>query len=97
MTIALVGREEATYARGTNSVTDKEEFHRTVLAEAGDAYELERGARTVPISARTMHTFASAHNKVVWLLKVEGKVTGGPDIDDEYPIEVRPQNPWRRL
>jgi hypothetical protein len=96
LTILLVAREEATYARGTNSVTDKEEFHRTVVAETGDAYDLERGTRSVSIPARTMHSFTSAHNRVTWLVKVEGKVTGGPDIDEEYPIEVGPQNPWRR-
>jgi hypothetical protein len=90
LSITLIGREEATYRRGTSTSTDKEIFHRAEILSAADPYSIARGARTVTVPAGTMHSFSAPNNKVVWLLRVQGEVASGPDIDEEYPVEVRP-------
>jgi hypothetical protein len=37
-----------------------------------------------------MHSFESASNKIVWVLKVSGNVRRWPDVDLEFPIRVDP-------
>jgi hypothetical protein len=47
-----------------------------------------RGKTIVEIPAGTMHSFEAANNKIVWALKVEGKIDRWPDIDEEYRLNV---------
>ncbi|MCA9715484.1 MAG: DUF3592 domain-containing protein [Myxococcales bacterium] len=91
--LELVGQEESTYTRGTDTITDAEVFHRAELAAVpGDGRVMEGRAR-VELPRDTMHSFHGAHNRVVWLIKLEVDVDWWPDIEQEYEIGVEP---WRR-
>jgi hypothetical protein len=94
--ITLIGLEEARYSRGTDNVIEKSVFHDAVLAETGEGQPPD-GACTISIPPRSMHSFKSPHNAVLWLLKVEGRVAGAPDICDEYPLDVLPAEARRRF
>ncbi len=89
--ITLEGREEATYRRGTHTYTDRNVFIRFALLDTADRAEIETGHKSFPIPAGAMHTFEGRHNKVVWRLHIAGEVPRWPDIDDEYPMTLLPQ------
>ena len=92
----LEGREEATYRRGTQTSTDRSCFARLDLARVSARGELRTGTGTTALPIGTMHSFASANNKIVWSLRVKGEIEFWPDVDDEYPITVLPApNPNR--
>jgi len=86
----LEGREEATYRRGTDTVTEKEVFATITLVDTANGWEIPRGSATVPIPDDTMHTFTGASNKVVWELKVAGEIPRWPDVDQNFPVTIHP-------
>jgi hypothetical protein len=88
--IELVGREEATYRRGTDSRTDREVFAR--IEVANDASPIrEQGSAKVTIPADSMHSFDAPNNKIVWMVRVEGDIPNWPDSNDEFALTVLPQ------
>ena len=88
--ISLEGREEATYRRGTSSTTDKQTFAQVTLVESTRRLEIAGGTTRVALPAGTMHTFVAPHNKVLWVLKVEGEIARWPDVAEEFELVVRP-------
>jgi hypothetical protein len=90
LTISLIGREEASYQRGTTTHTDKHVFYEEVLLEK----DLLGGARAsevnITVPGQSMHSFSGQHNKVIWLLRVDGEIRWWPDVKDEYPVDVLP-------
>jgi hypothetical protein len=88
--IRLEGREEATYTRGTDSVTEKNVFRSLLVLDRNPFQGQPEGSAILKIPSGVMHSFAAKHNRVAWLLKVTGKVRFWPDIDLEFPLEVRP-------
>jgi hypothetical protein len=88
--IALEGREEATYRRGTNTHTDKEVFARIQLTDTTDPFAMQSGSAKLMLPPDVMHSFKAANNKIVWALKVSGDIPRWPDINDEFPITVAP-------
>ncbi len=90
LSIAVVGREEATYRRGTDSVTDRHEFHREVLFESEDARTLTQGAFELRIPPGAMPSFRSPNNKIVWTLSVRGRIPRWPDVSEDFVLDVLP-------
>lgn len=94
--ITLEGREEATYTQGTTTSTDKETFAVLEVARGLEATRgtgaqaFRRGIGKIVFPAHTMHSFDSAHNKIVWTLKVHGEIVMWPDVNGEYEIRVGP-------
>ena len=86
----LEGREEATYRRGTDTVTEKEVFATITLVDTANEWEIPRGSAAVPIPDDTMHTFTGPSNKVVWELKVAGEIPRWPDVDQNFPVTIHP-------
>ncbi len=91
--ITLEGREEATYQRGTNTVTDKHTFATLTLTELTDAADIMagHGRAELVVPADTMHSFVATNNKIVWTLKAHGQIARWPDVKDEFPIVIAPQ------
>jgi hypothetical protein len=90
LNIVLTGREEATYTQGTDTRTDTNEFHRTVILEASDPGRIEGGMTTMNVPAASMHSFKADHNKIVWTLTVSGNIRWWPDVDESFDITVSP-------
>ncbi len=89
--IALTGREEATYRRGTNTQTDRETFADITVFESNSPWEMRRGQTAVVIPSDTMHTFTAPNNKVVWAIAVHGDIARWPDIDEDFAVDVLPR------
>ncbi|MDB6015773.1 MAG: hypothetical protein JWR19_262 [Pedosphaera sp.] len=88
--VSLQGREEATYRRGTNTVTDKSVFLDLEIAKVTALAEMQSGTRTVNIPAHLMHSFASKNNKIFWSIFVHGEISRWPDVKEEFPLTVLP-------
>jgi len=91
LTLTLTGREEARYRRGTDTHTDKHEFHSEVIAEATDAMSIQRGGGSIRIPAGAMHTFNASNNKIIWTLTVKGDINRWPDVDESFDVTVSPE------
>jgi hypothetical protein len=86
----LIGREEATYQRGTSTTTDKSVFAKIPIVDASKAEEIRQGKAIVHIPRDTMHSFDVPNNKIVWVIAAEGEIPRWPDIGQEYRIVVLP-------
>jgi hypothetical protein len=86
----LEGREEATYRRGTDTVTDKSVFARIELADTADPRAMQTGEVTLRVPAGAMHSFEARNNKIVWELRLRGDIPRWPDISDDFPLIVLP-------
>lgn len=91
LSLWLIGREEATYRRGTNTTTDTAIFHETPLFETEDRMTMPTGRVEVKVPGDAVPSFRGQHNKVRWFVLLLADVPGRPDVRDEYEIEVRPQ------
>jgi Protein of unknown function (DUF3592) len=90
LTITLLAREETRYRRGTDTRTDKHEFHREVIAESSDPMGIAHGSGTIRLPATTMHSFTATNNKIIWTIQVTGEIRHWPDVDDSFDITVSP-------
>lgn len=90
LTIALEGRESATYRRGTDTVTDTHVFARLPLATLEDGVAILSGRARFQIPADAMPTFIATNNKFEWRLIVRGSIPRWPDISDDYTVTVLP-------
>ncbi len=90
LSLWLIGREEATYRRGTSTTTDTAVFHETPLFETETRMMMPKGRVALELPADAVPSFRGQHNKVRWFVRLQADVPGRPDVGDEYEIEVRP-------
>lgn len=90
LTIELVGREEATYSRGTNRVTDREEFHRSTLLRVDLGGLDARGTLHLRMPDNAVPSFRAGSNQLVWLLRFSAPIRRWPDVKDEVVLPVGP-------
>lgn len=88
--IRLEGREEVTFRRGKNTVTDKKVFAALPLVDETDRYRMFMGEVEVTVPADTMHSFEAKHNKIIWAFQVHAEIGLWPDVRSEFPIVVTP-------
>ncbi|MCA9494524.1 MAG: DUF3592 domain-containing protein [Myxococcales bacterium] len=89
LVVKLIGKETATYKRGTNTSTAEHVFYEKVLADVTGA-EVASGMAAAELPAGTVPSFKSNNNAISWALVVEGEIAWWPDIDDRYEITVGP-------
>ena len=90
LTIALEGRESATYTRGTDTTTDTHVFARLPLATLADPAAILNGRARLILPADAVPTFIATRNRIEWFLTVRGSIPRWPDISDDYPFTVLP-------
>lgn len=88
--ITLIGQEEATYRRGTDTYTDRNIFYSQTVADQREGALQDAGTQTITVPAQTMHSWKSSNNKIVWYIKVNGVIEKWPDIKEEYEINLLP-------
>ncbi len=93
LALSLEGREEATYRRGTDNVTDRETFSRIQLLDTADPSAMRTGSTKLQIPPGAMHTFHSANNKIIWTLRLHGQIPRWPDVKEEFVYEIAPGGP----
>jgi hypothetical protein len=92
-TLLLVGREEATYSRGSNSSTARAVFHEDVLFETTIPQAMDAGSVSLKIPDDAVPTFKGTHNHIVWRVCLHAEVPWLPDLRDEREVVVLPFDP----
>jgi hypothetical protein len=90
LSIMLRAKEEASYQAGKNQHTDTNIFFKKEIYSASAPDFTETGQADFDIPAETMHSFESAHNKILWEIAVNGSIEKWPDIREEYKITIVP-------
>ena len=90
LSIALEGRESATYCRGTDTTTEIHVFARLPLATLDDAAAILGGRTKLRLPADAVPTFIARCNKIEWILIVRGMIPRWPDISDDYSVTILP-------
>lgn len=90
LTITVSGREEASYTRGTDRVTDQETFADFTIVDRD--LGLDSGSARFEVPLDTMHSFAAPSNKIVWELKVAGVIDRWPDVMEQFPLVIHPRS-----
>jgi hypothetical protein len=88
--IVLEGREEATYRSGKNMATSSEVFSRAELVNTSERGEFPSGRTRATPPRNAMHSLETGHNKILWVIRVEGEIPHWPALKDEYPLAVLP-------
>ena len=86
--ISLVLREECQYRRGTDTMTDRHEVREIILFERPEP--ARDGSLSLIIPPDLPPSFSTTSNQLVWCLRLRGSVPRLPDVDDEFPLTVRP-------
>jgi len=94
--IRLEAREEATQGSGKSSSTRTSVFLNSELMSVTSAPAMHSGNCKVSIPADAMHSFTAPSNKVIWAIKVEGRIRRWPDLKAEFPLTVLPAEHGRR-
>lgn len=94
VTVTLVCQEKVSYRRGTDTVTETNDFftqkvlHQRDLQARGNAPTIE-GRFFIPGDA--MHSFKAGNNEINWFLRVVMDIPGKPDVKDEFILLVTPE------
>jgi len=88
LVVFLEGREEATYRRGTDTSTDRHVFARFVIATVENPLEIAQGSARRSLPPDIPPGFAADNNKLVWSLRVHGKIAFWPDLGEEFEVQV---------
>ncbi len=88
--ILIEGSESATYRRGTNTRTETKVFYRRIVGRGSRLDELYSGRASFSLPSDLPVSIDTGNNKIEWTLKVEGAIRFWPDVNDRYPIDVRP-------
>lgn len=88
--ITLRGTEKAKYRRGTSTHTDTEVFAELPIVETSHPVDMAAGSSTLTIPRRTMHSFQSGNNEILWALRIHGTIAFWPDVDLAFPLTIHP-------
>lgn len=88
--ISLAGREEATYRRGTDTVTDKRTFFEEEVLSISNRHQISSGDTTIEVPSHLMHSFSSNNNKIAWQVSFRGEIPKWPDISESFDLQVLP-------
>jgi hypothetical protein len=88
--IFLEGREEATYRRGTDTITESEVFATFDLLDTENDWEIPQGTVDLTIPSDSMHSFEADANKIIWEIKIEGDIVRWPDVNQSFPVTIAP-------
>jgi len=91
LVLTLTAREEVVNTDGDSSSTHRKLFYEKELLSTTLRHEMKTGQLHVTIPQRTMHSFESEHNKIIWAIDVKAEISLWPDVRQEYPFFVSPQ------
>jgi hypothetical protein len=98
--ITLVGREAATYRRGTDTRTDRHTLLELPIAqmEPGPGRDPQfSGRATVQVPPDVMHSFDAPNNKITWEIRVRGRIPRWPDITSDFTVVLVPPEALPKL
>ncbi len=86
----LEGMETTFYRRGTNWAMKRQVFDRFVITEAVDADLIRAGRTSLRIPMDLIPSFDAEHNKIEWVLRLQGEIPRWPDLKESMPVLLLP-------
>jgi len=90
-TMVLEAIEKVTYRVGTDTRTDENVFYREPLVAENQGLSPESRFLSFKLPSASMHSFSASNNEIEWVIKVKADVKRWADIEDEFPLIVRPE------
>lgn len=90
LSFELTAEEVAKYRRGTDTVTERNTFHKQMLWQTSGQMIVRSGQLELRLPDDKMHTFGSENNSVNWSLAVKGSIDNWPDLSEDFPLFVLP-------
>jgi hypothetical protein len=90
LVITLRASEVTTRGSGRSRRTGSSDFLERVIVDTTTPGEIGAGEVTIILPPRSMHSFESAHNRIVWTLEIWGQKHRWCNIEDDFEINVRP-------
>lgn len=90
LVIKLTAREEI-ITEGKNNNTCRQVFYEKELVSTELLPEIKTGQIRFTIPQRTMHSFESQHNKIIWAIDIKADIPYWPDVKQEYQFFVSPE------
>ncbi|HML73523.1 MAG TPA: DUF3592 domain-containing protein [Anaerohalosphaeraceae bacterium] len=91
LVLTLTAREEVVNTDGEGSSTHRKLFYEKELLSTTLRHEMKTGQVHFAIPQRTMHSFETEHNKIIWAINVKADIPLWPDVKQEYQFFVGPQ------
>lgn len=88
--ITLEGSESATYQNGKSTSTSTNVFSTVELVNTTNPADFASGRVQAALPCDTMHSLDTGHNKILWRLRVKGKIPRWLGISEDYPLVVLP-------
>ena len=89
--ITLECREEARYRSGKDDQTATAVCYRSELVNVQERTALAAGSVDLKLPNGLMHSLNTGRNKIVWTMRVEGKIPRWAGVKDEYPVTMLPE------
>ena len=88
LTASVMGFEEVQVRRGTDTVTERSVFHRSVLFEGGEG--IQQGMVTVSIPPDAAPSFQALYSRIAWMVRMEAvpRVRFWPMMVREFAMVV---------
>ena len=90
LAITLEGSEQATYQSGENTNTARNTFRTIELVNTTNPADFASGRAQAALPRDSMHSLDTGHNKILWQLRVRGKIPGRPKLSEDYPLVILP-------
>lgn len=90
--IGLDGREEATYLRNDEPLTDREVFSSMILVDTTRREEIHSGKTEFTVPGSAAPSFQSGHNQIVWAIRFCAELKRWPDIEEDFEFTALPGN-----
>jgi hypothetical protein len=94
--LRLEGREEAADNSRRSSKSAKSVFADMEVASITTPREMQSGEARVTVPAGLVPSFAAPNNKILWTIRVHGRIAYWPDLKEEFPVTVLPSAPAAR-
>ena len=88
--LTLEGREEATYQRGTNTVTATSIFYKKEIFVSTRNAEFKGNECELIIPSDTIPTFEGENNKITWSLNLTADVKRRPNVKEGIALTILP-------
>ncbi len=93
LSITLIGKEKATYRRGTKNASDTDTFATVPLFETTGHAHMAQGEASLQVPLEAMPTWSGSHNSIFWELSFRGAIARWPDVAVGCDITIRPAPP----
>lgn len=86
--VTLEGLEEA--RPGDRELPEESCFARILVGRPDHPEAMRRGGARATVPRDSVPSFSAPHNRILWRVRVQGRMRFGPDLDEKFELRVLP-------